>query len=120
LAVQGLHKIVAAESVYRQRFGKGYSPTLQFLGPPSAGESPNAFGAGLLDGVLAQGRVCDYSFTYTPGATGAQSEINAFTVTSEPSEAACPVCARFFTDETGVIRWTGEIRSATVKDRPLE
>jgi hypothetical protein len=117
LAVQSLRRIVGAESVYRQRYGEGYSRTLQSLGPPPAGESPNAFGAGLLDGVLAQGRGCDYSFTYTPGATGAQSEINAFTVASEPSEAACRVCARFFTDETGVIHRTMEDHPATRDDQ---
>jgi hypothetical protein len=119
LAVRSLRKIVAAETSYRERFGKGYSPRLQSLGPPTPGEPPNASGAGLLEGALARGRGCDYSFTYTPGPVGEGGEIAAFTVTAEPRDAACAGCAHYFTDETGIIRWTGESRPATAKDRPL-
>jgi len=120
LAVQSLRRIVLAETIYRERYGKGYSPMLQSLGSPSAGESPNASGADLIDDVLARGRRCDYTFMYTPRPTAVRGEITAFTVTSEPSDGACSGCNRYFTDESGVIRWTRENRPATGADPPLE
>jgi len=117
-AVQGLRTIDAAEATYRQEYLRGYSRTLDALGPSPKLPSPDASGADLIDELLARGRKGDYIFTYTAGPPNAAGEISSYALTADP-DPPCTGWNHYFTDETGVIRQTQENRPATVRDPTL-
>jgi len=119
-AVGNLRKITTAESIYQDRFKKGYSPTLRSLGPPGAGEAASASAANLIDELLAEGTKSEHKFTYTPAPADMDGAIASFTVTAAPSDSACTEWRRFFADETGAVRWTQENRPATRGDPKIE
>ena len=118
-AVGSLRSINTSETWYASTYGKGFSPTLAALGPPPASEAPNAAHADLIDSVLASGQKSGYNFTYTPGSRDAQGRIFSYTVVAQPATPSVSGNRSFFTDETGVIRITGENRPASVSDTPI-
>jgi uncharacterized membrane protein YhaH (DUF805 family) len=114
-AVGALRAINMAEITYFQTYSKGYSTSLAEL---AAAASAHAAGDGI-DAALASGAKDDYTFRYTPGPPEASGQITTYTVTATPSEPACTLWKRFFTDQTGKIRMTTENRPATVNDSAL-
>ena len=90
---------------------KGYARTLEELGPT---------GAGLFEAVLASGNKDGYRFRLNPERAGAGHLIKHNTVTARPIKRLVKNQRSFFTDETGVIRFTIENRAATAVDPPLD
>ena len=117
-AVGCLRSINTAEAYYAKHYPAGFSPTLASLGVPQDGVQPSATAAGLLDNSLTSGTKGDYVFTYVPSTKDSNGKITSYTVTARPVTWK-PGVWSFFTDETGVIRWTDENRPPTVTDGPL-
>ncbi|MGC1105452.1 MAG: hypothetical protein WA876_02855 [Candidatus Acidiferrales bacterium] len=117
-AVGCLRSIVTAEAYYSKHYPAGFSPTLASLGVPESGVQPSASVAGLLDNSLTNGTKNGYVFTYVAGAKDPTGKITSYTVTARPVMWKTGVWS-FFTDETGVIRWTDENRAPKATDGPL-
>ncbi len=120
-AVASLRTINAAEVEYASTYDKGFSPDLASLGPPGSG-GPSSSAAGLIDGALASGHKRWFVFTYIPGPRDDRGKIMTYEVLAQPSEYDPDKPARrrgFFTDETGVIRWTDEPRRPNKYDEAL-
>ncbi len=87
----------------------GFAKDLAALG----GNGGDANGAGLIDSVLASGEKSGYRFElHSSGAT--------YEIVARPIRFGETGKRNFFTDETGVIRFTSEDRPATAADRPLQ
>jgi len=118
--IGAMRTITTAEAAYQETYRKGYSSSLAALGPPSAGSSPSGSAAALLDDRLASGASTDYILTYTPGAATVGAEILTYTLTAIPANSRCTNWRRFFTDQTGIIRWTRGKGAPTAQDPPIE
>ena len=90
---------------------KGYASTLAELGPA---------GADLFEAVLASGKKDGYRFRLNPERASAGHSIKHYTITARPIKRLVKNQRSFFTDETGVIRFTTENRTATAADPPLD
>jgi hypothetical protein len=125
-ATSTLRTINVAEITFAATYNLGFTDDLNRLGP-SRGGKPSARSADLLDELLAglcpggtsNGFVRNgYTFTYTP-PTSRLGDVSTYTLTAHPIEYGKTGVRGFFTDESGVIRWTGEDRPATAQDAPL-
>jgi hypothetical protein len=113
-AVDTLKTINTAQGIYaRTHPDKGFASSLAELGP-----SP---GAELIDGVLASGKKSGYIYVLTAGSPDSSGRIMHYTLIVRPEKYTSQT-ASFFTDETGVQRFTVENRAATSKDavRPTQ
>lgn len=111
-AADALRTINTAEAEYaRTHRGKASAPSLEDLGPPP--------GAGLIDGDLANGRRYNYTITLSPGPSDTSRHTPQYTLTAQPQSYGSYGRRRFFTDESGVIRYTAEDRPPTRQDRAL-
>ncbi len=119
-AVGAMRTINTQEINYASTYEGSFSPSLTELGPPPPGQSPTASAAGLIDDVLARGVKNAYRFTYTPGARDAKGLIVSYTLTARPLKYTSRTRPSYFTDESGVVRFTQEDRDATAQDPPLE
>jgi hypothetical protein len=90
---------------------KGYARTLKELGPT---------GAHFLEPVIASGKKDGYRFRFVPEHTARNQPIRHYTITASPLKRLVKDQRSFFTDETGVIRFTTENRAATPADPPLD
>lgn len=116
--VGNLRTINTAEITYASTYNAGYSANLASLAPPASGVQPSLTAAGLIDSVLAGGVKNAYRFEYKPGPAE-NGRIDSYTVTARPIKYATCGYNSYFTDESGVIRSTGEDRPATAEDLPL-
>lgn len=89
---------------------KGFARTLRELGPK---------GEGILEPVIANGKKGGYRFRLTPERTSPVKPVERCIVTASPIKRFVKNQRGFFTDETGVIRFTTEERLATSADPPL-
>lgn len=111
---------------YYQEFRNGYPPNLVALGPPPQDQQRGCNHANWLQdlGVLS-GERDGYRFEYSPGppvekpARGCVPGVKSYTVTARPLRYRKTGKRSFFTDETGVIRYTEEDREATAQDSPI-
>jgi ankyrin repeat protein len=112
VAIGRLRNLVTAATVgFRRTHPKlAYPRSLAELGPS---------GAELIGGELAAGLTGGYRFIYRPGRSDSQGRIETFTIVARPVEYGHTGQRNFFTDESGVIRWTHEDREATAQDRPI-
>jgi hypothetical protein len=85
------------------------------MGEKPGSTNPTAEAAGLIDESLSGGKKAGYVFNYQPGAKDKSGHITSYTVTARPQRWQKNVVS-FFTDQTGVIRWTKEDRAPTAKD----
>jgi hypothetical protein len=120
-----LRTLNTAEATFAATYNRGFTYGLNRLGPPGNGAiSEN--GADLVDAVLAG--LCPpgtnftferygFRFVYVPNSRF--GHIASYTLTARPSEYGRTGTRSFFTDESGVIRWTREDRWATAEDMPL-
>ena len=97
-------------SGYRQKAGKGSFP--QRL------EQLDAEGAGSWT-RFAKNETAPYELEYVAVAAGATGQVSQYQLTARAREFGKTGRANFFTDQTGVVRWTAEDRPATAKDRPF-
>lgn len=115
--VRALREINKAEGQYASRYAKNFSPNLKALGPSSGSAQPNASAASLIDSSLASGTKQGYTFNYSPRSLDSTGGIIGYAIT-----ARCWCLDEhlsFYTDESGVIRFTRENRPANATDEPL-
>ena len=98
-AISSVKKIVTAQLDYSEGSGGGYAMTLLDLRGP-------------IDPALESGVKDGYVFSM-------DSFGNVFTVGARPMIYASTGTRSFFSNESGVIRYTREDRPATVEDPPL-
>ena len=134
-AVGSLRVIETAAFSYDSKFENGFPSSLEVLGGIPGGESTCSH-ASLIGGPLASGRKGGYLFTYTPVFPGSSAAAvispkaaakgctsggaSGFTVTAEPLRRSSTGLRSFFTDQTGVIRFSANGESATADSPPLQ
>jgi hypothetical protein len=89
---------------------KGYAASLKQLGPE---------GKEYITETLASGTKSGYTFEYKPQLTPAGTPITHYTLVARPVKLLAPGEKSFFTDESGLIRFTKEDRAAKVTDPSL-
>jgi len=90
---------------------KGYAGTLEQLGPANAALVDNSMSSGEKDG---------YTFRLVPEHTVGNRPIRHYTITARPTKRMVKDQKSFFTDETGVIRYTIRDRAPTAADSPID
>lgn len=118
-AVGCIRTVNTAEYAYASTYHTGFSRTMAALGMTPGWKSPTPEAAGLIDEKLTTGKHSGYVFTYKVGAKDADGKTNTYALAARPIKWYEGI-ESFFTDQTGVIRWTRENRAATVKDPPIE
>ncbi len=101
-AIYSVRNIVTSQSTYSDTTGR-YAPDLAALS-----------NEGLIDNVLASGTKDGYTFSTSAGSDGRTFTVNARLVTRVERTSRS-----FYSDQTEVIRYTKEDRSATADDPPL-
>lgn len=88
---------------YATTYSDGFPQTLASLGPAP---TPSSSAADLIDEVLATGAKSGYAFVYTAGAPDANGYTKNYTINANPQVQDKTGVRYFFTDESGVIRFT--------------
>ena len=133
-AVGSLRSVNIAAMVYATRFENGFPSSLDVLVEGTAGDA-TCNHAALLDASFASVRKNGYIFTYTPqfpdGATApvispkaaakgcTAGGASGYTVTADPMQSGTSGRRSFYTDQSGVIRFSGNGESATAHSPPL-
>lgn len=134
-AVGSLRTINTAVLTFATEYENGFPSGLEVLaGTPGGGATCNH--AGLIDGPLASGRKHGYIFSYIPvfpgnsvapvispkaAAKGCTSGgASGFTLTADPVQRGTNGMRSFFTDQTGVIRFSANGETATADSPPLQ
>src|ERR1700689_226948 len=99
-AVGSLRTLNTAAITYSTTYG-GYPAALSNMGPATSATSATA---DLIDSVLSSGSKSGYSFTYAPGASDANGNVLAYSVTADPVNRGTTGQRGFYTDQSGVIR----------------
>jgi len=112
-AVQSMKAISRAEWQYASANPSvGFEPSLPLLRP--------APGPGWIDSELAQGQKDAYEFRlYAANASDATHRAS-FVLLARPRGFHRGAIRSFYTDNSGVIRFTAENRSATASDPPVQ
>ncbi len=104
-AISAVREVVTSQISYSNTTGSGtYADGLDLL-----------YSSNLIDSVLASGTIDGYTVTVSTGAGNDSFAIYATPITYGEWGSV----RSFFSDETGVIRYTAENRPATVEDLPL-
>jgi hypothetical protein len=112
-AVGSLRTINVAQTEYaRTHPEKGFAQSLAELGPEPR--------SGLIDSVLAGGRKSGYVFVLTATSSDWHSRISHYAVVARPQKYGKDTKRSFFTDESGVQRFTSEDRVPTAQDPVLQ
>jgi type IV pilus assembly protein PilA len=114
-AVGAVRTINTAEVTYASTYNTGYSVSLEVLGETPPGVKESASRANLITHDLAAGKKGGYIFAYRPGKKDKDGRISVYTVTARPIKWQRGRKS-IFSDQSGVIRWTGENRAPTAKD----
>lgn len=134
-AVGALRTIDTANVTYAYTYNNSFAPNLRVLDGRQAG-AVSCDHAGLINGVLAIGEKSGYTFRYVPLADDgtelnlenrtavpaegcAQAGAPHYKVTADPIRRGQTGTRSFYTDDTGVIRWSIE-GPATADSPPLE
>ncbi len=120
--VGALRTLNTSAMTYAESYPKtGFPEKVSALGPPAPGSQAGRASADLLD---ARSACADpsclrfgYRFTYTLTAKGPPG--TAYTYVARPVEYGRTGYRSFFTDQSGVIRSTGDERAASAADPPL-
>jgi hypothetical protein len=99
---------------------KGYARTLKELGPAGAGLLNAVTASGEIEAVVLGGEKNGYRYRLIPERTDSNRPIMHYTIIARPIKRLVKDQRSFFTDETGVIRFTTENRAATIADPPLD
>lgn len=133
-ALGALRTINTANVTYAYTYNNSFAPNLGILDGQEAGAS-NCDHAGYIDGLLATGEKNGYTYRYVPlgddglelnlenrAAAPAQGCAEAgaphYKVTADPQRRGQTGMRSFYTDDTGVIRWSME-GPATADSPPL-
>jgi hypothetical protein len=117
-AAQSLRGIITAQVTYTTIYPEqGYASSLADLRPPLEEEGgPTHKAADLIDARLASGEKSGYTFMLFPGARDDSGPVTSYMISARPTHRPRTGCRSFFTDESGVIRYTNEDRPATADD----
>jgi hypothetical protein len=107
-SIRKIHECAARYAIYHAN--RGFPRTLVELGPG---------GDDCLDARLAQGVRSSYVFTYVAGAPDSTGRVTRFSLRAEPTHFEEGV-VRYFSDQTGTIRWTAGTREAGPQDKPVQ
>lgn len=124
-AVGSLRAINVAAGTYEADYGNGFPAGLAILTLPQGAKS-GCHRVDLLDPVLASGTRSHYTFEYLPGplvekpAAGCPAGVRSYSVSARPVGYGRCGYRNFWTDQSGVIRFTPEDRAATANDPPLQ
>lgn len=125
-ATSTLRTINTAQTTFAETYQRGFTESLNQLGPAASGQ-PSLASAGLVEplpaGLCLGGTgnsfyAWGYRFEYTPGP-GGFGGITAYTLTARPIVPRSTGVRSFFTDQSGIIRYTCENRPATAEDTPI-
>jgi hypothetical protein len=109
IAVDSLRAINYAQSEYEQTHpDTGYASSLFELRE-----------AGMISEALASGVGGAYKFSLTAGAAHSSGRVLTYGAAAAPAFRSRGSCPSYFTDETGVIRFTRDDRAATAADREI-
>jgi|HubBroStandDraft_6_1064221.scaffolds.fasta_scaffold02825_3 hypothetical protein len=112
VCVLNLRSINSAQGVYWGGDAKkGYARALQQLGPK---------GEGMLEAELASGRKSFYRFKLIPEPADSGKPVTHYVVLARPINRITKEQKSFYTDESGVIRFTTQNRTATIADPPID
>ena len=101
-AVGSIRMLNTAEVTYSSGCPNvGFSATIDELNTGAICPS----GTGIIDNLLATGNKSGYSFTYAAATNGAPVN-TAYTITAVPQKVGVTGQRGFFSDQTGVIRYT--------------
>jgi hypothetical protein len=107
--LRSLHNCIG-EYAQRQSDG-GLPPNVSALRPPNSNcASPE----------ISSDEIGGYRFAYQAGQKDARGRISSYTFTARPVRFGETGNKNYFTDETGVIRWTGKDRAANASDPSAE
>ena len=90
---------------------KGYARTLQQLGPKAGG---------VLEAELASGRKSFYRLKLIPEPTDSSKPVVHYVLLARPINRITKEQKSFYTDDSGVIRFTTQNRVATIADLPID
>jgi hypothetical protein len=111
-AVTAMRSINKGQSAYAEKHhDKGFAAALSELRQRPGVDSINQ--------ELANGRKMHYTFAMIAGPADSRGQITKYTVVARPEKFGKDGWRCFFTDESGVIRYTTEDRPPTVLDAPL-
>jgi hypothetical protein len=111
-AVSAMRSINGEQSAYAERHhDKGFAASLSELGEGS--------GANVIHQELASSRKMHYTFAMSAGPADSDGRITKYTVVARPEKFGKDGWRCFFTDESGVIRYTTEDRPPTILDAPI-
>ncbi len=112
-AVGSLRALATAQVSFSEEHpAKGFAISLADLGP--------TLGTSDIDSALANGTKSGYTFALTPGTPDRKGHITRFAISARPQVFEKTGYRSFFTDESGVIRYTSENRPATASDSALQ
>ncbi len=94
----------------------GYSATIIELNTGAICAS----GTGIIDNVLATGIKSGYQFTYAPGPAAANGVVSTYTLSAVPLTVGTTGQRGFFSDQTGVIRYSLDGTAPTVAASALQ
>jgi len=103
-AIGSLRTIASAALAYDSKYGAGFPPSLESLGPGPNGAQPSETAADLIDAQLASGQKAGYTFRYEAGVSGDGNFKNEFMVHADPVVENQTGTAHYFVDQSGVIR----------------
>jgi type IV pilus assembly protein PilA len=134
-AVGALRTINTANVTYAYTYNNSFAPNLGVLDGQEAGAA-SCDHADFIDGVLATGEKSGYTFRYVPLAADgtqlnfdnraavpaqgcAQAGVPHYKITADPMRRGQTGRRSFYTDDTGVIRWSTE-GPATADSPPVD
>jgi len=104
-AVGSLRTLNTACVTYSTLYG-GFPASLAALGGEGTGTAPTSTAAELIDNVLQGGTKAGYNFTFSPGTADAANNIDYYVITANPVNPGTTGLRYFFTDQTGVVRYS--------------
>ncbi len=133
-AVGSMRTMTTASVTYSSTYGNGFGPSLGAMGGKAGDTLASCDEALLLDSVLSGGggttntsTKSGYSFTYVPGkatgnsVTGCTNQgVSTYTINAVPQSIGSTGQRGFFTDESGVIRFTTDGSIPTVASPALQ
>ncbi len=117
-AVAHLRTINTACVTYQSTYEKGFPEKLADLGSVRCQAFSGPHCAGLIDEILASGNIGGYTFIYKPTWIRSR-QVRGYQVWASPQKHTDPPLRSFYSDQTGVIRYTDENRAASENDAPV-
>jgi hypothetical protein len=109
--VTNLRAINSAQAIYESGDpNKGFARSLKQIGPGKQGP---------LEPALASGKKNDYSFHLAAKPSDPSKPATHYSVVARPIKRLLDGQRSFYTDESGVIRFTTENRAPTITDSPI-